>query len=58
MKVGNSMSNRGRKVNGDVTDYMYNKNGVLAVTPQIGSSNIFSNVFYITDPNILQDVVA
>lgn len=37
---GNRAQNNGRKTNGEVSDYMFGHDKVLAISPELGNSNI------------------
>jgi len=47
MKVGNRAKNTNHKANGEVSDYMFSEKGILAVSPDIGSSDFKSLTYYI-----------
>ena len=51
MKLGNRAATSKFKTNGEVSDYMFHERGILAVSPEIGSSNIKSMTYYITERN-------
>lgn len=50
MKLGNRAKTTNHKTNGEVSDYMFGEKGILAVSPEIGSSDFKSLTYYIEYP--------
>lgn len=42
-----AQTSNGRKMNGEVSDYMFGKHKILALSPELGNSNIQSMTYYI-----------
>lgn len=36
---------------------MFSQKGIIAVSPMLGSSDVFSNTFYISSKSVILDVV-
>jgi len=49
MTFGNREETTGRPVNGEVSDWMFGKHNVFAMSPEIGSSDILTNTYYISN---------
>jgi carboxypeptidase T len=47
VNFGNSARNTGHPINGEVSDYMLMKHGIIALSPELGNSDIKTNTYYI-----------
>lgn len=49
VKFGNSAKTNGRPINGEVSDYMMEKHRIVAMSPELGSNDIKTSTYYMTD---------
>jgi len=43
--------------NGEASDFMLANNGIFSMSPELGSSYISTNAFFIKDPLVILDLV-
>jgi hypothetical protein len=58
MSFGNKEETSGRSINGEVSDWMFATHDVIAMSPEIGSSDILTNTYFITSQNTLKTMLA
>jgi len=58
VNFGNYAQNTGRPVNGEVSDYMFKKHGIIALSPELGNNDIMTNTYYISDRGTMKAMFA
>lgn len=58
MSFGNREINTGRPINGEVSDWMFGKHQIFAISPELGNNDISTNTYYIRSKSTLKKMLA
>lgn len=58
MSLGTQFQNTGRSINGEVSDWMFGKHKIFAMSPELGTQDISTMTYFISSRNTLKKMLA